>query len=135
MATAFSVTPAQATKASSSMSPEQSSSPEPPVAGCKPAMAIALPVLTLQATDWSSIEPLALSVTRAGKRHRDRPPSAAPAWLSIPWSPSLFLFLFRDRQQAWPADQARPANRRKIGRLLRQRKPTTGVALYRLSTV
>ena len=34
VATAFSVTPAQATSASSSMSPEQSSAPEPPVAGC-----------------------------------------------------------------------------------------------------
>ena len=47
--TAFSVTPAQATSASSSMSPEQSSSPEPPVAGCSPATASARPVSTLQA--------------------------------------------------------------------------------------
>ena len=33
VATAFNVTPAQATSASSSMSPEQSSAPLPPVAG------------------------------------------------------------------------------------------------------
>jgi hypothetical protein len=31
------VTPAQASKACSSMSPEQASLPSPPVAGCKPA--------------------------------------------------------------------------------------------------
>jgi hypothetical protein len=47
------------------MSPEHSSSPEPPVAGCRPATASALPVSTLQAIDWSSIEPLALSVISA----------------------------------------------------------------------
>ena len=62
VATDFSVTPAQATSASSSMSPEHSSSPEPPVAGCKPATANARPVSTLQAMPSFSIEPLALSV-------------------------------------------------------------------------
>ena len=63
--TAFSVTPAQATSASSSMSPEQSSMPEPPVAGCRPATASARPVSTLQAMFWSSSEPLAFSVISA----------------------------------------------------------------------
>ena len=43
------VTPAQATSASSSMSPEHSSSPLPPVAGCRPATLSARPVSTLQA--------------------------------------------------------------------------------------
>ena len=38
VATAFRVTPAQATSASSSMSPEQSSAPVPPLAGCRPAI-------------------------------------------------------------------------------------------------
>ena len=41
VATARSVTPAHATSACSSMSPEQSSEPSPPVAGCKPATASA----------------------------------------------------------------------------------------------
>src|SRR6266403_89269 len=63
--TAFSVTPAQATSASSSMSPEHSSSPEPPVAGCRPAMASARPVSTLQAIWASSSEPLAFKVMKA----------------------------------------------------------------------
>ena len=44
VATAFSVTPAQATSASSSMSPEQALMPLPPVAGCSPASTSALPV-------------------------------------------------------------------------------------------
>ena len=65
VATAFSVTPAQATSASSSMSPEQSSSPEPPVAGCRPATASARPVSTLQAMLASSSVPLAFSVMKA----------------------------------------------------------------------
>src|SRR5205807_1550127 len=46
--TAFKVTPAHATSASSSMSPEHNSNPVPPVAGCRPAMASARPVSTLQ---------------------------------------------------------------------------------------
>ena len=61
----FSVTPAQATSASSSMSPEQSSSPEPPVAGCRPATASARPVSTLQAMWVSSSVPLAFKVMKA----------------------------------------------------------------------
>ena len=65
VATDFSVTPAQATSASSSMSPEHSSSPEPPVAGCRPATASARPVSTLQAMPSLSIEPLAFSVITA----------------------------------------------------------------------
>jgi hypothetical protein len=62
VATALSVTPAQATSASSSMSPEQSSRPDPPVAGCRPATASARPVSTLQAMLVSSSAPLAFSV-------------------------------------------------------------------------
>ena len=45
VATAFNVTPAQATSASSSMSPEQACNPLPPVAGCSPASTSARPVL------------------------------------------------------------------------------------------
>ncbi len=63
-ATAFIVTPAQATSASSSMSPEQSDNPSPPVAGCSPARAMALPVSTLQVTPSPS-RPAALSVIMA----------------------------------------------------------------------
>jgi hypothetical protein len=63
--TALRVTPAQATKASSSMSPEHSSAPEPPVAGCSPATASARPVSTLQAIFVSSSVPCALSVITA----------------------------------------------------------------------
>ena len=55
VATARSVTPAQAASASSSMSPEHSSEPSPPVAGCRPAVAIARPVSTLQLTPTSPI--------------------------------------------------------------------------------
>jgi hypothetical protein len=51
-------------EASSSMSPEHSSAPSPPVAGCSPAMAIARPVSTERATPSSSV-PVALSVTSA----------------------------------------------------------------------
>src|SRR4029077_11926304 len=65
VATAFTVTPAQATSASNSISPEQSSSPEPPVAGCSPAVASARPVSTLQAMLLSSSVPLAFSVMNA----------------------------------------------------------------------
>jgi hypothetical protein len=64
VATALSVTPAQATSASSSMSPEHNSMPEPPVAGCSPATASARPVSTLQAMALSSSMPLALSVMK-----------------------------------------------------------------------
>ena len=44
VATARIVTPAHAASASSSMSPEHSCVPSPPVAGCRPAIAIARPV-------------------------------------------------------------------------------------------
>ena len=64
MATAFSVTPAQATSASSSMSPEQAESPLPPVAGCRPASTSALPVSTRQVMPSPS-DPLAFSVITA----------------------------------------------------------------------
>ena len=47
VATARNVTPAHAANASSNMSPEQANDPVPPVAGCKPASTIALPVSTL----------------------------------------------------------------------------------------
>ena len=59
VATALSVTPAQATSASSSMSPEQASRPLPPVAGCRPAVTSARPVSTLQAMPASSMSPSA----------------------------------------------------------------------------
>ncbi len=62
--TAPSVTPAQATSASSSMSPEHSWVPSPPVAGCRPASAIARPVSTEQVTPSPSL-PDALSVISA----------------------------------------------------------------------
>ena len=65
VATDFRVTPAQATSASSSMSPEHSSRPEPPVAGCRPAVAMARPVSTLQERPSLSSDPLALSVMKA----------------------------------------------------------------------
>ena len=65
VATDFRVTPAQATSASSSMSPEQSSRPEPPVAGCRPATASARPVSTLQVRPSVSVEPLAFRVMTA----------------------------------------------------------------------
>ena len=64
VATACSVTPAQATSASSSMSPEHSSAPSPPVAGCSPAVASARPVSTEHDTPSPS-EPLAERVTSA----------------------------------------------------------------------
>ena len=64
VATARSVTPAQATSASSSMSPEHSSEPSPPVAGCSPATASARPVSTEQEMPSSSW-PRARSVTTA----------------------------------------------------------------------
>ena len=65
VATALSVTPAQATSASSSMSPEQASRPLPPVAGCRPAVTSARPVSTLQAMPASSMSPSAVSVMTA----------------------------------------------------------------------
>ena len=64
VATAPSVTPAQATSASSSMSPEHSSVPSPPVAGCRPALAIARPVSTEQLMPSPSV-PSAFSVISA----------------------------------------------------------------------
>ena len=51
------VTPAQATSASSSMSPEQAWAPVPPVAGWSPASTSALPVSTRQAIPASSSSP------------------------------------------------------------------------------
>ena len=65
VATARSVTPAQATSACSSMSPEQSSVPSPPVAGCRPATASCLPVSTEHAMAWSSSWPCARKVISA----------------------------------------------------------------------
>ena len=65
VATARSVTPAHATSASSSMSPEQASEPSPPVAGCRPATASALPVATEQLMPCSSSRPCAVRVTSA----------------------------------------------------------------------
>ena len=64
VATAPSVTPAQATSASSSMSPEHRRLPSPPVAGCSPAWAIARPVSTLHETPSPSV-PAAFSVMYA----------------------------------------------------------------------
>jgi len=63
-ATALSVTPAQATRASSSMSPEQAACPLPPVAGCNPATTSALPVSILQLTP-SPMRPCARRVISA----------------------------------------------------------------------
>ena len=51
-AAAFTETPAQATSASSSMSPAQSSKPEPPALGCIPAIARPRPVSTLGFRCW-----------------------------------------------------------------------------------
>ena len=65
MATERSVTPAQATSASSSMSPEQASEPSPPVAGCSPATARARPVATEQLTSSCPSSPLARRVITA----------------------------------------------------------------------
>ena len=75
VATALSVTPAQATSASSSMSPEQASRPLPPVAGCRPAVTSARPVSTLQAMPASSMSPSAAE--RDDRRARARPGTAA----------------------------------------------------------
>ena len=66
VATALSVTPAQATRAWSSMSPEQACSPVPPPEGCKPASTSALPVSTEHAISDSSTAPAALSTMRGG---------------------------------------------------------------------
>src|SRR6185437_1144961 len=57
--------PAQATSASSSMSPEQSAMPSPPVAGWSPASAIARPVSTLQVMLSAPSAPSALRVITA----------------------------------------------------------------------
>ena len=65
MATAFSVTPAQATSACSSMSPEQACSPLPPPEGCSPASTSALPVSTEQAISAPPTSPAALSTISA----------------------------------------------------------------------
>src|SRR6187551_605001 len=62
--TARNVTPAQATSASSSKSPEHACIPLPPVAGCKPASTNAFPVSTLHEMP-SPIFPSALSVIMA----------------------------------------------------------------------
>src|SRR6266511_4926164 len=55
------VTPAQATKACRSMSPEHASVPSPPVSGWRPAFTSARPVCTEQEMPWSS-DPSASSV-------------------------------------------------------------------------
>ena len=65
VATARSVTPAHATSACSSMSPEQASDPSPPVAGCRPASVSACPVATEQLMPSSPSSPLARSVMTA----------------------------------------------------------------------
>jgi hypothetical protein len=65
VATARRVTPAQATRASSSMSPEHSWVPSPPAAGCSPASASAPAVRTEQAMPEPSRLPSARSVTSA----------------------------------------------------------------------
>ena len=67
MATARSVTPAQATSACSSMSPEHSSEPSPPVAGYGQATASSRPVATEHATACSSSSPRARKVTSASR--------------------------------------------------------------------
>ena len=53
VATALSVTPAQATSACISISPEHAARPSPPDGGCRPACTRALPVATLQAIPTS----------------------------------------------------------------------------------
>ncbi len=65
VATARSVTPAHAASACSSMSPEQTSEPSPPVAGCRPATASAWPVATEQEMPWSPSWPWARRVMTA----------------------------------------------------------------------
>ena len=65
VATAFRVTPAQATSACSSMSPEQAEKPSPPVAGCRPASTSALPVSTLQVRPSPERSPSAWRVISA----------------------------------------------------------------------
>ena len=59
VATLARVTPAQATRAWSSMSPEQASLPSPPVAGCRPATTIPA-IVSMEQAGWEgSIRPLA----------------------------------------------------------------------------
>ena len=67
VATACSVTPAHATSACKSMSPEHASMPVPPVEGWSPASTSRLPVSTEHATPSLS-EPLAVKTTRACSR-------------------------------------------------------------------
>src|SRR4051812_23153748 len=74
VATAPRVTPAQATNASSSMSPEHAAWPVPPVPGCRPATASALPVSTLQVTP---------SPTRAWARKVIEADSGTPRYRSL----------------------------------------------------
>jgi len=64
VATARNVTPAQAARACSSMSPEHNDMPSPPLAGCSPATANARPVCTEQVMP-SDRAPSAVSVTTA----------------------------------------------------------------------
>jgi hypothetical protein len=65
VATAASVTPAQHTKASRSMSPEHAVEPSPPVAGCSPAGTPALPLSSAQVIVSWKTRPLARSVISA----------------------------------------------------------------------
>ena len=65
VATAFSVTPAQATSACSSMSPEHAWRPVPPPEGCSPASTSALPVSTEHAIPDPSTAPAALRTMSA----------------------------------------------------------------------
>jgi hypothetical protein len=64
VATELKVTPAQATNASRSKSPEQAKCPLPPEAGCNPASINALPVYTLHEMP-SPILPWAFKITVA----------------------------------------------------------------------
>ena len=88
VATAPSVTPAQATSASSSMSPEHSSVPSPPVAGCRPASAIARPVST-RAGD--PLAERAVGLQRDQRLAPGRPCSGSfsGAWSALSWSRSM----------------------------------------------
>src|SRR5205823_7129066 len=88
VATARIVTPAQATSACSSMSPERAFDPSPTLAGCSPALTSSRPVLTEQ-----SHAPAELSA--GPQQHqgphpgpRDISPSAAPESIEAPGRPS-----------------------------------------------
>ncbi len=65
IATALSVTPAQATSASRTMSPEQRCVPSPPVAGWRPARMTCPPMVTSQLTVPGTRVAVAREVTRA----------------------------------------------------------------------